>query len=322
MLQPPPSHDWSPDGGRDRGHPYAWRTWWRVRLPWFLIRLGVAGKGEDCASVGAWHRHYNRDGETSGCYHCHVVKNGRLWKHGVAWRGVAADTVADDRATGRAGSSSLRYFRREWREPRGDAFDAWGTSVLWFECEPDGSVVRQIEHYADGHVLKYDRTHLDDRYGGLADQAMDLEEFARFEITRAEFEAGWKGLEAHNRPRVERPDHEGIAPELRVFQWCASTGESIDSASPFATDRDTAIGMALGALFDVGDFFGCIDVDGVTLQFMIEPDGTIRAEVPVPERRGAWCRVIATVAELERELVAVRIPFSVPPDDRYEFESW
>ncbi len=66
--------------GWERGHPYAWRTWLRGHLPWFLIDLGLAGKGHDCEAKGAWHRWHNRDGETSACYHCHVVRPGRLWE--------------------------------------------------------------------------------------------------------------------------------------------------------------------------------------------------------------------------------------------------
>ena len=64
----------------DRGHPYAWRTWLRGRLPWFLIDLGVAGKGADCAKLGALHHWYNVDGQSSACYHCRVVEQGRLWE--------------------------------------------------------------------------------------------------------------------------------------------------------------------------------------------------------------------------------------------------
>jgi hypothetical protein len=62
------------------GHPYRWRTWLRVRLPWFLINLGIAEKGDDCDRVGGEHWWYNRDGDTSGCYYCEVVKPGQLWK--------------------------------------------------------------------------------------------------------------------------------------------------------------------------------------------------------------------------------------------------
>ncbi len=64
----------------DKGHPYAWRRWLRVRLPWFLIDLGFAGKGEDCEQIGGWHRWYNQDDENSACYHCKVVRPGQLWK--------------------------------------------------------------------------------------------------------------------------------------------------------------------------------------------------------------------------------------------------
>jgi hypothetical protein len=67
----------------DDGHPYAWRTWSRARLPWFLINLGLAGKGPDCEAKGARHRWYNNGAEeddTSACYHCRVVRPGRLWE--------------------------------------------------------------------------------------------------------------------------------------------------------------------------------------------------------------------------------------------------
>jgi len=64
----------------DHGHPYACRTWLRARLPWLLIDLGLADKGPDCEAAGGWHRWYNRDGKTSACYHCHVVRPGRLWE--------------------------------------------------------------------------------------------------------------------------------------------------------------------------------------------------------------------------------------------------
>ena len=63
-----------------KGHPYRWRTRIRRYLPWFLIDLGLADKGYDCESVGAEHSWYNIDNETSGCYHCHVIRQGRLWK--------------------------------------------------------------------------------------------------------------------------------------------------------------------------------------------------------------------------------------------------
>jgi hypothetical protein len=59
-------------------HPYRWRTWIRAHLPWLLIDLGIAAKGHDCEAVGGWHHWYNIDDSSSGCYHCQVVRPGRL----------------------------------------------------------------------------------------------------------------------------------------------------------------------------------------------------------------------------------------------------
>ena len=84
-FSPPPKAYWVPcHGGIDTDRPYRWRTWWRARLPWFLIDLGVAAKGKDCEAAGAWHRWYNRDGETSACYHCDTIRDGQLWGEDAA----------------------------------------------------------------------------------------------------------------------------------------------------------------------------------------------------------------------------------------------
>ena len=64
----------------DSTNPYDRRRRWRRRLPWFLINLGVAAKGEDCEAVGAKHLWYNFDNEYSRCYYCEVERPGRLWE--------------------------------------------------------------------------------------------------------------------------------------------------------------------------------------------------------------------------------------------------
>ena len=62
-------------------HPYGIRLWWRQRLPWFLIDLGLAKKGKDCESVKAKHYWYKIDGNYSGCYFCKVTVQGEKWKN-------------------------------------------------------------------------------------------------------------------------------------------------------------------------------------------------------------------------------------------------
>ncbi len=66
----------------DKGHPYRFRTWLRGHLPWWLINLGLADKGEDCEALGARHWWYNQDHNSSGCYHCRVTRPGQLWREG------------------------------------------------------------------------------------------------------------------------------------------------------------------------------------------------------------------------------------------------
>ena len=61
-------------------HPYELRLGIRKFLPWFLINLGVADKGNDCESVNAEHYWYNKGDNLSGCYYCKVIREGELWK--------------------------------------------------------------------------------------------------------------------------------------------------------------------------------------------------------------------------------------------------
>ncbi len=55
-------------------HPYERRLRLRLRLPWFLIRLGIARKGKDCDIVNAEHKWYNIDNDYFGCYYCRQIK--------------------------------------------------------------------------------------------------------------------------------------------------------------------------------------------------------------------------------------------------------
>jgi hypothetical protein len=63
-----------------KSSPYRRRTALRRHLHWFVIDLGVARKGQDCEAVGGVHSWYNLDDISSGCYHCKIVRQGRLWE--------------------------------------------------------------------------------------------------------------------------------------------------------------------------------------------------------------------------------------------------
>ncbi len=85
----------------------------------------------------------------------------------------------------------MRYFKRHWNETRGDQYESWGKSVWFLETDKTGEVLRQIEIYKNGKVLKYDRQNIEDKFGGLADQKLDLNEFEQYSIEQEEFESKW-----------------------------------------------------------------------------------------------------------------------------------
>lgn len=91
-----------------------------------------------------------------------------------------------------------RYYKRFWDENRGDEFSEWGTSLWFFEIDEKGFVMRQMEIYQSGIVLKYDESLEEDKYGGLAQLALDTEEYSSFLILKEEFEKNWSSHTAFN----------------------------------------------------------------------------------------------------------------------------
>ena len=93
----------------------------------------------------------------------------------------------------------MPFFKRNWDQTRGDEQAEWGTSTWYFETGSDMWATRQIEIYANGTVLHYDEEHSEDKYGGLAEAALDAQDFAPFEVTGSEFEEAWTAHKPINR---------------------------------------------------------------------------------------------------------------------------
>ena len=86
----------------------------------------------------------------------------------------------------------LYYFKRYWDETTGDpSTNSWGTSTYYFETDMKGEVLRQIEVYQNGKKLRYDENKIENEYGGISDQPLDLTEFDEFKIDKEEFEQAW-----------------------------------------------------------------------------------------------------------------------------------
>jgi hypothetical protein len=95
----------------------------------------------------------------------------------------------------------MRYFKAYWDESRGDEFDSWGRSWWYFETDDTGNVLRQIEKFESGVILRYDESHIEDQYGGLAEKPLVIEEIGMggSSMTEAEFEQEWTAGGALNR---------------------------------------------------------------------------------------------------------------------------
>lgn len=103
-----------------------------------------------------------------------------------------------------------KYYRRKWDETRGDKFDSWGTSIWYIEVGDDCYPTRQMELYENGNRLKYHVDKTFDDYGGLGDQALDVDEFRDFEIGKTEFEMEW----SKSNPKKE---HQEILDMISAF---------------------------------------------------------------------------------------------------------
>ncbi len=96
------------------------------------------------------------------------------------------------------------YIRCEFPEPFGSGDRATlGGVVLCYEVGDDGGAVRQIEIYANGNCLVYDRDRHTDRYGGLAEGELLLlpsdYPYTLGFVGASEFESLWAALRPINR---------------------------------------------------------------------------------------------------------------------------
>jgi hypothetical protein len=75
-----------------------------------------------------------------------------------------------------------------------------GAPLGYFEVADDGYVERQVEQYGNGACLTYDRRHIEDKFGGLAEKPLEVEEWKELHpFSAAEFEAVWSSARPLNR---------------------------------------------------------------------------------------------------------------------------
>lgn len=95
---------------------------------------------------------------------------------------TAGQSWRHSRPSSEALRSGTRFFRRPWSEIRGDQYSEWGAATYYF-WELDGMVEQQVERYANGVLLAYDRYHVEDHYGFMTSEPLEpRNEWAPFEI--------------------------------------------------------------------------------------------------------------------------------------------
>jgi len=98
---------------------------------------------------------------------------------------------------------STHYFKRHWDERSGDELtDDWGSSTYYFMTDCDFFVVRQMQLFENGKILKYDADYMEDKFGGLSEVSIDIDEFAEFAIKEDEFEQLWQSTYYKKFPEI------------------------------------------------------------------------------------------------------------------------
>jgi hypothetical protein len=92
----------------------------------------------------------------------------------------------------------MTYLKCRWDEPRADIHGDWGCSWWFFELDPDGSVVRQVEVYDYGVRVRYDRDHLGDEFGKLGEGCLDEMYMPGAErLSANQFEVVWESVRSN-----------------------------------------------------------------------------------------------------------------------------
>ncbi|KRB78843.1 hypothetical protein ASE01_23690 [Nocardioides sp. Root190] len=109
-------------------------------------------------------------------------------KTGEATKAEMWDQVAEA-ALSTVARKTPRFFRRPWSEVRGDSHSDWGTCVYYF-WTLDGVVEQQIERYARGMTLAYDRYHPEDEFGFMTTEPLvPAEDWEPFAISMETYQA-------------------------------------------------------------------------------------------------------------------------------------
>jgi hypothetical protein len=109
---------------------------------------------------------------------------------------------------------------------------------------------------------------------------------------------------------------------MKIFYSDIRTDEHVPADSP----KDVDITEAL-ALFDnlsdaEGCFFGVLDAEERTLQFMYNKDGSLYIDMPLPARSGSACKDGASFEECRKMIIDFSLGLAPDSIPGLSFEPW
>lgn len=85
----------------------------------------------------------------------------------------------------------MNYFTQVWDENRDDEYTDWGNSVWYFETNDADQVIKQVTIYDNGKLVKYSEDNIEDKFGGLCEGALTIDDCDGEEITKEDFYKVW-----------------------------------------------------------------------------------------------------------------------------------
>lgn len=108
---------------------------------------------------------------------------------------------------------------------------------------------------------------------------------------------------------------------MQAFYCCYATGKQVPAQTPLTIPSDEYLSLAQRVLQKKGDFLGFIDAQDRTIQMMLEVNGGIVLDVPVPAQEGSYVKVIARDA-LDDFLLQLPTNFSELVIEDFAFAKW
>ncbi|MEX0792880.1 MAG: hypothetical protein WD045_07060 [Pirellulaceae bacterium] len=110
-------------------------------------------------------------------------------------------------------------------------------------------------------------------------------------------------------------------PALEYYYHDARTEQGVESDAPGFAPLEAILEIWDSLSHESGTFLGIVCPVGVSLQFMWDEPDVIQLDIPVPERKGSWCKE-ATFTECREALVSAgkgADPREIPG---LEFQAW